>query len=573
MTTQIDPDSPDASGIAAFSQEAFRLLLERLEHEARVLAARLELDWAALIQGAPEQHSPAKQALTIAKLGLFDEAWYLATYSDVRAAGFEPIIHYVNLGDAEGRRPNAFFDPVFYRSQFGAKPLQSVGALYHYALIGEPIGLKASGAFAPRRYLVSNVKLQHWLDKPLTHFLHLGRQGGLMANHRARLSGGEKVRFEKVASPKSPGKVNPAEGLNLIGPLDRMSGLGISARGYLEGLRRAGFTQVGCRAQQREFAIQKSIAGSVAFPPYLRDAKVNLVHMNGDTLPVMLKEQGDAFLRDKYNIAVWFWELPTLRPEWQVSMKYFHEFWAPTPFIARALRQSTAKPVRLVPPFLSFLENLRPGAALTSGQSHFVYCFDANSIVERKNPGVLLDAFRKAFPSSAYARLTFKVTYPNRKIAEVDRLYEAAKQDARIQVIDRLMPDGELHALIGSASAYVSPHRSEGLGLTVIEAMASGVPVISTQFGGVDSFVTPDTAFPIDARNSELEGDYLPYPQGFVWAEPDVDSLIAQMTLVHGNRDEARRRAEIARRRVLEYYCSPALTGIYKNELERIAVA
>ena len=101
--------------------------------------------------------------------------------------------------------------------------------------------------------------------------------------------------------------------------------------------------------------------------------------MRGDTLPVMIKEQGDEFLQGKYNIAVWYWELPTLRPEWQASMKYFHEFWAPTPFIARALRQSTAKPVRLVPPFLSYLENLRSGAPATSDHSHFVYCFDANS--------------------------------------------------------------------------------------------------------------------------------------------------------------------------------------------------
>ena len=55
------------------------------------------------------------------------------------------------------------------------------------------------------------------------------------------------------------------------------------------GLRRAGFTHLGCRAQQNEFAIQKSIAGAPTFPPYLPDAKVNLVHMNGDTLPVMIK--------------------------------------------------------------------------------------------------------------------------------------------------------------------------------------------------------------------------------------------------------------------------------------------
>lgn len=562
----------DTSATAALSPDAHGAMLEALRDHAKREAARLNLDWAALMERGPDQHSAAKQALTLLQLGLFDADWYLATYLDVKAAGFEPIVHYVNLGDAEGRRPNAYFDPGFYRSQLGSTELRSVCALYHYALIGEPLGLKASGAFSARRYLVSNAALQTWLDKPLTHFLHLGKQGGLMANLRSRLSSTDQVRFEKTVSPPSPGKVDPAAGINVIGPLDRVSGLGVSARGYLDGLRRAGFTNLGCRAQQNEFAIQKSIAGAPTFPPYLPDAKVNLVHMNGDTLPVMIKAQGDDFLRGKYNIAVWYWELPTLRPEWQASMKYFHEFWAPTPFIARALRQSTDKPVRPVPPYLAYLADLKADVREEAGPSHFVYCFDANSILERKNPGVLLDAFLQAFPPpDTSARLTFKVTYPNRKLTDVDRLYEAARNDPRIQVIDRMMSDADLHALIGSATAYVSPHRSEGLGLTVIEAMGAGVPVISTPFGGVDTFVTADAAFPIDCRLIELEDDYIPYPKGFVWANPDRHSLATQLSLVHADRGKTKLRAHIARRRVFEYFCSPALVSKYGVELSRIA--
>jgi glycosyltransferase involved in cell wall biosynthesis len=561
----------DISTAAALSPEAYRTMLGALRDHAKREAVRLNLDWAALMEQAPEQHSAAKQALMLLQLGLFDEAWYLATYSDVKAAGFEPIVHYVNLGDAEGRRPNAYFDAGFYRAQLGGTELRSVCALYHYALIGEPLGLTASRTFSPHRYLVSNTALQAWLDKPLTHFLHLGKRGGLTANHRSRLSSSDKVRFEKTGAPPSPGIVDLAAGINVIGPLDRVSGLGVSARGYLDGLRRAGLTNLGCRAQQREFAIQTSIADSPAFPAYLPDAKVNLVHMNGDTLPVMIKAHGDHFLRGKYNIAVWYWELPTLRPEWQALMKHFHEFWAPTPFIERALRQSTDKPVRLVPPYLAYLAELKSGVQEDTNHSHFVYCFDANSILERKNPTVLLDAFLQVFPpSDGSARLTFKVTYPNRKLAEVDRLYEAAANDSRIQVIDRMMSDADLHALIGSATAYVSPHRSEGLGLTVVEAMAAGVPVISTPFGGVDQFVTADAAFPVEYCHTELEGDYWPYPRGYVWAEPDVISLGKQLSLVHRHRDIALRRAKVARQRVLDTFCSSSLVARYRSELANI---
>jgi len=290
--------------------------------------------------------------------------------------------------------------------------------------------------------------------------------------------------------------------------------------------------------------------------------------MNGDTLPVMIKEQGDDFLKDRYNIAVWYWELPTLRPEWQASMKYFHEFWAPTPFIAQTLRQSTAKPVYLLPPYLAYLSTLKAAPAAPDAATHFVYCFDANSILERKNPGVLLQAFARAFPKAdMQARLTFKVTYPNRKIDDVDQLYRAAEQDPRIQIIDRLMSDADLHALIGSASAYVSPHRSEGLGLTVIEAMAAGVPVVSTPFGGVADFVTADAAYPIQSRLVELEGDFVPYPKGFVWADPEVESLAAHLVAIRTDRHASMSRAQVARARVLDYFCSPGLIDAYRDRL------
>lgn len=561
----------EGTGISSF--QAFRSAMDRCESEARSKALALGLDWDEVMQPGPDNHSPARQALTVLKLGLFDLEYYQSSYPDVVSAGLDPVAHYINLGDAEGRRPNAVFDPAFYRTQFDKNALGNISSLYHYTMLGEAIGLKASSSFSPRRYLQSNTDLKDWLVHPLSHYLLVGRAEGRTMNHRARLSHAQKVRFERTPLPAPCERTDPWQGTNVIGPLDRVSGLGVSARGYLEGLRLAGLERVGCRAQQREFAIQSSTDEMPALAPYIADAEVNLVHMNGDTLPVMIAHGGDEMFAGKYNIAVWYWELPTLRPEWQVSMKYFHEFWAPTPFIYRLLRQSTSKPVRLLPPYLAYLATLKRTASAT-GETRFVYCFDANSILERKNPGALLDAFLLAFPqnsSSARVRLTFKITYPNRRNEEVDRLYVAAAHDSRIKIIDHLLPDAELHELIGSASAYVSPHRSEGLGLTVIEAMGAGVPVISTAFGGVDAFVDTETGYSPEFGLVELEDDYVPYPQGFVWADPDVDSLASQLKQVHENPAEADRKAKAAKQRVLDYFCSPTLIARYAAELRRVA--
>jgi hypothetical protein len=49
--------------------------------------------------------------------GLFDAGFYLEKYPDVRAAGIDPLRHYVEHGAAEGRKPIRLFDPAYYLRQ------------------------------------------------------------------------------------------------------------------------------------------------------------------------------------------------------------------------------------------------------------------------------------------------------------------------------------------------------------------------------------------------------------------------------------------------------------------------
>ncbi|WP_171984816.1 glycosyltransferase family 4 protein [Hydrogenophaga sp. A37] len=549
-------------------------MLNQLEDHARREAARMGADWHGTMVASPESHEVMKQALTLLLLGLFDTQHYLTAYPDIATCGADPLLHYVEYGDREGRWPNAHFNPQTYRTQFGPDGLGPVCALYHYAALGEDLGLGSPTAFDPLRYLSSNPELQPWLDRPLTHFLHLGKPAGLVLHHRIRLSRQQCVTVPPRTTLAIPEGMRADEGINVVGPLDRVSGLGVSARGYLEGLRLAGATRIGTSARQLEFPRQTSIGDQLNLPPFIDSAKINVVHMNGDTLPMMLEHGGEALFRNTYNIAVWYWELPTLRPEWQVSMKYFNEFWAPTPFIAETLKRSTAKRVTLLPPYLAYLNDIQPDTVHRAATRNFVYCFDANSVLERKNPGALLEAFWQACPVNAGyddVTLTFKITYPDHSIPDVKRLYEAAQLDSRIRIIDHLLSDAELHELIGTATAYVSPHRSEGLGLTVVEAMGAGVPVITISFGGLSSFIRPETAFPVRYDLVELAEDHLPYPQGFVWADPDVDSLADNLRFVLDRPDEVRVRTEAARRHILEFFCSPRLVASYRAELERLS--
>jgi hypothetical protein len=95
--------------IAALTQ-----LLEESEHEVR--AARQSI--AAVLEAGPATIFPLlsrsrwwnqlwvkHQAVALMRVGLFDPAWYLEKYPDVKSAGVDPAEHYVRYGAREGRLP------------------------------------------------------------------------------------------------------------------------------------------------------------------------------------------------------------------------------------------------------------------------------------------------------------------------------------------------------------------------------------------------------------------------------------------------------------------------------------
>jgi O-antigen biosynthesis protein len=100
---------------------------------------------------------PIKRLLTdatakriIAKSGLFDADWYTACYEDLRTEGKVDLLgHYVRHGAAEGRWPNALFDPTYYLSQFPDLDPAEVNPLCHYIVDGDAAGAWPNPYFNP----------------------------------------------------------------------------------------------------------------------------------------------------------------------------------------------------------------------------------------------------------------------------------------------------------------------------------------------------------------------------------------------------------------------------------------
>ena len=105
-------------------------------------------------------------------------------------------------------------------------------------------------------------------------------------------------------------------------------------------------------------------------------------------------------------------------------------------------------------------------------------------------------------------------------------------EDPRICILNKTMDREEILGLIQSCDAYVSPHRAEGFGRTLAEAMMFGKPVIATNYSGNQFFMSPEFTFPVDYELIPMEqGDYhfVDNGDGAVWADPQISSMSDQM--------------------------------------------
>ena len=138
-----------------------------------------------------------------------------------------------------------------------------------------------------------------------------------------------------------------------------------------------------------------------------------------------------------------------------------------------------------------------------------------------KNVELLIRAFDRAFAANESVRLD--IVGDGRERRSLETLVSGMKARSRIVFCGSLDSEGVAEAL-GRSHCCVSPSDVETFGVSLIEALACGLPVIATRSGGPQDIVTPGLGHLV--------------PVG------DEVALAQAMRQVHGDRAEWRDRTD-----------------------------
>ena len=109
---------------------------------------------------------------------LFDTAWYLKRYPEVKQAGLDPLRHYLEHGAAAGLQPHPLFDGARYLRLNKDVAAAGFNPLIHYLRFGWREGRSPHPLFDGRWYLTSYPEVGARGINPLLDFVEFGAAKG-----------------------------------------------------------------------------------------------------------------------------------------------------------------------------------------------------------------------------------------------------------------------------------------------------------------------------------------------------------------------------------------------------------
>ncbi len=387
----------------------------------------------------------------------------------------------------------------------------------------------------------------------------------------------------RVMVPKA-GRALPAlDNIAVAGFFQSPTGLGQSARSSLEALRAAGFDATAIDLTDRFKG-----EGGLPFEAGVRAPRpgpgILILHVNAPRVSRALWSIGRTHARDKVIVGYWAWELNSVPAEWGDGARFVHEIWAPSRFTEAALARTIRnRPIRIVPHVVPVptpagdrrLARASARAVLRVPTSAFVVVFNFAMLsgLERKNPLAAIAAFKLAFGHDPRALLLLRCLDSESYPEGAERVRQAIAGWSNIRLLTSIAQS--MRTTIAAADVYLSLHRSEGFGLTLLEAMAAQTPVIATGWSGNTDFMSSADSVLIESRLvpvADQQGVYRSAADR--WADPSIVAAASELRRVRDDpliNIELGTRARLAAERFAEMSRSALRSAVHRcagNERE-----
>jgi len=459
--------------------------------------------------------------------GLFDKEYYIKAYPDIKEKNIDPLYHYILYGWKEERNPSRYFDTHFYLSKYPDVEISGINPLYHFIISGRSEYRLPAPQTRPSKFKNSSIQNEPWYIRLIRYVKH---ENLAQKDQSATVSNWEKARTKH---PWEQNKTNLEPGINILGYFQTSKGIAEAARSNMRALDRTHvpYSVVNFKSGIPNRQLTEAVPENKSYGEFRYNT--NLFHVNPPQLPQLWGTFKENNLTNRYNIGVWYWELPKFPESWLFAFSLVDEVWVASQFVMESVSSKSTVPVIKIPPCIHVdcdSRLSRENFNLPDNRFLFMCAYDVLSSQARKNPFGAIEAFRRAFDKSdPSVGLVIKVNNAPENQLEIQLLREEFNHDNNIYLIDNNLDRLSMNTLINLTDAYISLHRSEGFGLVPAEAMYLGKPVIMTKWSGNLELMTENNSCGVGYQLIPLEENHGPYTKGQFWADPNIDQAASFM--------------------------------------------
>jgi hypothetical protein len=267
---------------------------------------------------------------------------------------------------------------------------------------------------------------------------------------------------------------------------------------------------------------------------------INIVCIKWDMTEIINSHYSN-YLDNKHNIAVWTFETDTMLRSTVPVMDQYHKIFTISEFCkSTILKENSNKDVHVLdipitnnPVTLSRDEilnyfNNKYGFQFNSNSFICAIIFDYNSSVNRKNSFDGLKAFDNSLGHIDNCFIILKTInrkHKNTPYKQLRNYIKTLKYNHKVINLEAVFTEEELDMFYSMINIYISLHRSEGLGLTMLKSISMGIPTVCTAYSGNLDFcrdfnccLVPYTKIDIQPTDDA----YFMFAGISQWAQPDV---------------------------------------------------